>query len=481
MQYRIDIRLVAAAVLASSILLGGCGGGGGNDTVNGVKFKVNTPAEIAQTSADDYNNNVNGVITGATLKRWMDDWGNNRPTGITGKLVILQAAKGETGFEHIKPNGNNVFSYLESTWGMTRNNGVIETVSMVLDGSTIDSYLKKYDINPDKDMIVCAQGTGSTSNAMGMGRCWYNLRYWGIDKNHLALLNGGNKWQANGGGLDAGYFVGTAGTPPNNGTASVMNLAVDNSALQATLQDMLNVLPSNDANVLNDGVFIWDAREVGQYSAGEWLEGGDCSGSIYCAAASGYDYMKKFQNGGSRQGHPWGAAQLNFTNLLDAGKGYSYKPKSELQAYMNGFGDNKGYGFVGSNYQVLGQGAAYQPNDTVYTYCETTYRAMVTGVATAVILGLPTRFYDGAMVEWNSLSNIQDKNGNFILPADSPWRTDTRSFYRAASSPSLINTRNVINPYASSANAIVNADKGYKTGETVSTGGGGLPGNPCGG
>ncbi|MCL4184239.1 MAG: hypothetical protein KJ011_12420 [Burkholderiaceae bacterium] len=110
---------------------------------------------------------------------------------------------------------------------------------------------------------------------------------------------------------------------------------------------------------------------------------------------------------------------------------------------------------------------------------------MITGVATAVVLGLPTRFYDGAMVEWNSLSHIKDRNGVDLLPADSPWRTDVRSFFRAAASSSTIAPRVVVDPYARSTNAIVRSDTAYKTGETAVAagggGGGGAPTNPCGG
>jgi len=106
---------------------------------------------------------------------------------------------------------------------------------------------------------------------------------------------------------------------------------------------------------------------------------------------------------------------------------------------------------------------------------------MITGVASTVILGKPVRFYDGAMVEWNSLSHILDSNGNYILPADSPWRTDLVSFFKP--STGTVAPRNVTNPYASNTNAIVNADKAYKTGESVSSSGGGsgAPSNPCGG
>jgi hypothetical protein len=101
-----------------------------------------------------------------------------------------------------------------------------------------------------------------------------------------------------------------------------------------------------------------------------------------------------------------------------------------------------------------------------------------------VILGKPTRFYDGAMVEWNSMSHMIDKNGNYILPADSHWRSDVKSFFRPATDYTKVNTRTITDPYAASANAVVNADKAYKTGESVSSGGGGgggAPANPCGG
>lgn len=488
--------LTALLAGALSVALAGCGGGGGSDdgVVAGVKFTVNQPAAIAQASADDYNNNANGIITGATLKRWMSNWTANRPAGITGKLVILQASAGPAGSEYVKADGTNVFTYLSPSteWVQTRSNGVIETVSMVPDGASMDALLKKYNIDPTKDMIVAAMGTGSTTNAMAQGRIWYALRYWGVDKANLSILNGGNQW-LNGNGLAAADFQATPLTGPASGSFSVKQLTNDNTSLQATVEDMLNILPGSDVNNKSDGVFIWDARSLGQYSAGEMVEKGEdtnpntagvqACAAAYCAPTDTGNYMWTFQNGGSRQGHPRGALQLQYTLLLDAAKGYAYKSKADLAAYLAGSPDAAGIGFVDGKYGLVGSGNGYQEGDTVYTYCETTFRAMITGITSAVILGKPARFYDGAMVEWNSLSYMQDKNGTYILPSDSPWRTDLRSFYRPATSSALVNTRVINNPYAGTARAIVNADKAYKTGETVSTGGGGgsIPGNPCGG
>lgn len=497
MHYRNELKWATCAVLAAGMLLGGCGGGdgGSSGTVNGITFKVNTPTDIAQASADDYNNNVNGIITGATLKRWKDNWLANRPSGITGKLVIFQVTVGPAGAEYIKPDGANVFTYLSpsSEWIQTRNNGVLDTQSMVPDGTTMDAVLRKYNIDPTKDMIVVAMGTGSNPNAMAQGRVWYALRYWGVDKANLAILNGGNQW-LNGNGLAAADFQATANTAPNNGTFTVKSLHVDNTQLQATFGDLLALLPGADVNVKEDGALIWDARSLGQYSAGEMVERGEdtdsntagtqACASAYCTPVAPNNYMWSFQNNGSRQGHPWGTLQLQYTNMLDSTKGFAYKPKAELAAYLTGATDARGMGFVDARYGLVGNGNAYQEGDTIYVYCETTFRAMITGITSAVILGKPTRFYDGAMVEWNSLSYIMNKEGSYILPSDSPWRTDVKSFFRPAASSANVDTRNVTNPYAGSANAIINADKGYKTGETIASpggGGGGLPANPCGG
>lgn len=493
--YRMPSRVVTGILMLAAIGLAGCGGGGGEDSTVGfattpsgpAPIVVNTPAQIAQESADNYDDNVNGLISGATLKRWKDDWLNQRPAGITGKLVILQVSEGPAGAEYIMPNGGNVFTYLSpsSEWIQTRSNGVISTQSMVPDGASMDAQLRKYSIDPHRDMIVVATGNGSTGNAMGQGRIWYALRYWGVEAAHLAILNGGNQWLS-GSSMGPGDFQATASSAPNNGIATVKSLPSDNTALQATFEDLLNILPASDSNVLNDGVFIWDARGMNQYSAGEMLELGQSGcASAYCPPPPGFDYMTTFQNSGSRQGHPRGTLQLQFTHMLVAAEGYRYKDKAELAAYLNGEVDANGISMVDATYQPVGAGSAWQNGDTIYVYCETTFRAMITGVTSAVILGKPVRFYDGAMVEWHSLSHLQDATGNYILPIDSPWRTDVKSFFRPASDPSRVAQRAIDNAYAAHANAIIVADKAYKTSSAVTGGGGGgggstLPPNPCG-
>jgi 3-mercaptopyruvate sulfurtransferase SseA len=372
-----------------------------------------TATEIAAASTAsnaDYDLNNFGLITGNTLQGWID---TPASLPVSGKLVILQVRSGPTDHEYIAPDGTNVFTYLidDDEWIQTRDNGVVLTKSMVPDGVQMDRFLKKYDIDPVNDMIVCGMGTGGYGQAMRAGRCWYMFRYWGVAEDNLAVLNGDNGWIGANTTLDVNYFADTASTPSYSGTATLADLpngtATNNFALQATLQDMLAIVPDVDTNLTADGVFIWDARSSNQYYP-----------------TSDADFQS-----GAVQGHPNGALNLNFTSLLDATAGYTYKSKSDIEWYMGGDVDTDGNGFLDSGLQAVGNGSAYQAGDVVYTYCETTFRAMITGFASASILGLPTRFYDGAMTEWHAVSAVpaitsyttvssDDSSGGASLPAN---------------------------------------------------------------
>ena len=403
--------------------------------------------------------------------------------------MVLQTSAGEAGFEYISPNGTDVLTYVvgSSEWVETRSNGVTETVSMVPSGRAMDTFLSKYGVNPTRDMIVCAAGTAGAGQMMRAGRCWYMLRYWGTAKEHLAILNGGNQWVGSNTAMTAADFAAAGSTPPMDGTTSVIDLPEANMALQATLEDMMNVAPAQDVNLLGDGAFIWDAR------------GNNLPVSLPTSGSDEYspDDDTDYRNGGATQGHPNGALMLSYVNLLDTAAGYTFKSKAEIQSYLDGNTDGSGNGFVDSTLQGVGAGNAYQTGDIVYTYCETTFRAMITGIATGVILGLPTRFYDGAMTEWHSMANVVASDGNAILPWDSPWRTDksTVSMYRVQGTPASISPRNIVNAYAASADAVIVEDLEYKgviigssgsgstTTPTNGSGSGGvtLPPNPCGG
>lgn len=515
---RIFRRTMRACLLtaASFAALSGCGEESSIHPASaGVAVKANTPAEIAQDSADDYDSNLNGLITAHTLKRWIGNWERERPAGITGNLIIIQASEGPPGFRFIRPNNVDVFTYVESGWSETRSNGVTEIATGGLSGAALDRLIAEYGINVSTDLIVCAQGGATPNSYFGQGLCWYTWRYWGVDHRHLAVLSGSNAHLGNahlgeawspGDFSQADFIPALPGQPsPTNAirrreVVSVKSLRVDNTSLQATLGDLIRVLPARDENNVGDGVFLWDARSLEEYSAGEATEAG--LPSVVPLA----DRFASVRNGGSRQGHPRGAVNLGWQHLLDTGTGL-FKSRAELSAYLLGRTDSGNRGFVDGQYLVLGEGKAWQPGDVIYVWSETSARAAVAQVVAAVILGLPTRLYEGGTIEWNSLTgDARDRDGTPLLPANSPWRTDTLSSPGLANLAGLIEPRNawsdtanpkvpvatvtqprILTPFAPDTGAAVRLDRAYlrsaDDGVLPDDGGGKplLPPNPCGG
>ena len=476
-----DRKWPAAVVAALAISVAGCFGD--EDTAGRVDSaaNINTAGNIAQASADDYDDNVDGLITAATLQTWIDNWEGNRPAGIDGRLVILQVnadySNGNpTAQSYITPDpAAGVVTYRIDPGRLTekRSNGVIYSRSMVPSGAQMDSFLEDYGLDPTEDLIVWAMGDvrddGSAFPAMQQGRGWYAMRYWGTPRANLAMLNGAATQVMN-----SNYLGGTATCDeslmddgddclPRSGKVSVRDLPEDNFALQATLEDVVAVAEGRSQ------AFLWDARSHDEYTArGDTLDDVD------------------FRNDASKQGHPNNAVQLPYGHIMDASD-WSYRDKETIRDYLDGkeidgaqFVRYDGQGEV----QPLGEGNAYRDGQTVITYCETTFRAMMTGFASAAILGYPTRFYDGATVEWNSLSAQRDRHGNMLLPADSPWRTDlvTRSHFRY-NAPSNIHSRQIDDPYADHTNRILREDRAYKLGDSVDEDDGpgvAPPASPCG-
>lgn len=514
---------IALLTLLSAAVLSMTGCGGERSEAKTGSLTTNSAAQITNVSKDNYDDNVNGLITHKTLKGWLDNWQQNKPAGINGKLVIIQQQIGDTGFEFIKPNNETSFTYVQGSWLETRNNGVMNIGEIVLSGPSIDGLIRKYGIDVNNDMIVCAQGGKANANGayMNQGRCWFTFSYWGVAQKNLAVLNGNNKHLSEPEQLGADYFTGetVAGGNPSplvqRQVSSVKDLKVDNTALYASVEDVINVLPLTDSADNGDGIMLWDARSLPQYSAGKfkWKDK-----AITATVADG---NLGFQNNAPRQSHPRGAFNLEFTNMLDGATGLYYD-KATIEAIVKGGLTPKGEGFVSGgaseDYQLVQTGNAYQPGDTVIHYCETSMRAGVTILTTAVILGIPSRLYDSAMIEWNSLTTgTKDKNGFEVLPADSPWNTELLSapaaIYgkdsdgvnnvapRSAAGfatendedveevlSSLVDSPLVVDAYAEHANLIPKEDRAYKapvqkkasSDSESGAGSAALPANPCG-
>src|SRR5699024_9861754 len=134
---------------------------------------------------------------------------------------------------------------------------------------------------------------------MNQGRCWFTFSYWGVDQKNLAVLNGNNKYLFDQLGPD--YFtdeVLAGGNPSllaHKQVSSVKDLKTDNTALYASVEDVINVLPLTDAPDNGDGVMLWDARNLPQYSAGKFKWNG---AAIEATTADG---KLGFQNSAPRQ------------------------------------------------------------------------------------------------------------------------------------------------------------------------------------
>lgn len=483
-------RTLVTTVAAAGVLgLAGCTD---EDTQNSPdNFTKNSPEDIAQESKSDYNDNTNGLITGSTLQEWIDDWEDNRPSGITGDLVIMHVSTEEDGSGdpvYIEPKPTEgVRSYaldVTSRLTETRSNGVVTNKRMVPSASKMDEFLADFDIDPTEDMIVWTMGAGGGGQAMQQGRGWYAMRYWGTEKEHLALLNGGADWDEN---EDANDYVihsdykgdsvncdvlndEDTSCLPDSGTVTARDLPEDNTAMLATLDDVMDAVQGKT------DAFIWDARSYGEYEGDSYSSGG-------------------------MQGHPKGAVVLPFGNLLMDDGSNRYKTKDDLAAYVAGDdveGDDEQFHYLDYDADSLmkvkgnNDGLLYEDGQTSITYCETTYRAMITGVASAVVLGMPNRFYDGAMTQWNHMVYNQTEEGDYVLPHDSPWRTDKSelSYFNAetAGEFSVDGEFAVDDAYGANTNEIVETDRAYKISgaggddDSSSDDGGGAPAaNPCGG
>ncbi len=498
--FRNAIANVAAkvAMLGVTFVLASCGSEddtAARGSADSTRQTTARAADLAQESGRDYADNANGVISGNTLQGWLDDWMANRPDGISGNLIVLQVADGyRDDIKYVKPNpaeGIYVYSLPSSAWVMTRSNGVVETNSMVLDGPRMDGFLQYYAIDPSTDMIVFVAGTGGNFQNMLLGRGWYLFRYWGTEASHLAILNGSIAHA-----LPSGYLGNTASVPPGTGTATVKDLLDDNTQLQVTLGELLDAAKTQNANIL-----IWDARSAAEYNGDLRRTGGvtgRACGDIDGDGAADDDYSGNgVVDDADRQcytafeGHPRGAVNLEFVELLINDDGtedfdgdgsldasYRYKDKTVLADLVDGLG--------------------YQPGQTIYTYCRTTYRAMITGIAAGVILGYPVRYYDGAMVEWLQMANWANRTGAPNLPETSPWRTDlvTASTFSAYNASATVEPATIVDAYAPTSDAVITEDRSYKSPASAVTGTGidggsgttssgsvapSLPANPCGG
>ncbi|TGM63412.1 sulfurtransferase [Leptospira meyeri] len=468
------------------------------------QVKVSSATDLVNESADDYNENNWGLITGSTLNRFVSDWQANKPSHITGNLIILQTDAAN----RVAADGHNAYVKSDASKGVyvyelddykpaslpggdfrfnqKRDSGLFSnTISYQANGLFIDDWLNTYNIDPTKDLIVLAAGTGrgvtvaadpgsTTATVAGaiqdITRGVYWLRYWGVDIKHLAILNG--NLRSNFSQIYTSQTSTTKSTLPGKGSFSVKSIRVDNTIITSGLEDIYEIAKNNlEAQIpgLTSKQFLIDARPTAQFAGTSGLSDDRSTlNNIPGAAAKGYITTSYASSGGPTAGgtqtfvpfegsikgavsFPWLAL---FEGIPDTGvttgvtatafnNGYRYKSKAALKAIFA----NKGY----------------TSGATVVSQCRTNFEAQVNGFAALNILGYPSTYYDGSLVEWTALVAAHATSAINQVPADFKWRTDIATVSNKLwDNTATYIVRPDVNLTATTTKKFIQEDKAYK-------------------
>ena len=400
-----DVALGGAGGSDTAPVAGAAGQGSGGESGAGPSKLVSAdPDTLPDQSAADYADNLHGIITGDTLDAWVENWTANRPAGVTGKLVVLQIVPNvANSLVHVAENGTNVTSYLAPSSELTqvRDNGLSRIEAEIPDGESADALLKKYGIDANRDYVVVTfEQLPNTANSIvqSVGRAWLLLRYWGYPKERIGILNGSVNWNATQHGLATSTAA--AATPPNNGTTSVKDLWVDNTAYVIPVGGVLDIYKGAPGAKPFASVNIVDARG-GAEALG--LLKATSTGKTDCASYTGTGNNTRCSP--PFEGRLKGASSVPWPQFLDtSANGFQFFSKSAVK-------------------NVFDTQTGYQPGQLTIQYCRTNMRSMVTGIVANVILGYPTRFYDTSFIEWSHLAYGPTPLTK-VLPEDSSFRTD---------------------------------------------------------
>ncbi len=450
-----------------------------------ISPKVNSATDLASESAENYSENKYGLITGATLEKYRSDWANSKPAGVTGSLIIFQIQTNSSvvSNSYVVPNGKDVFTYVlnnpSSFFGQSRSNGIIETELVVPEGKTIDSFFGTFGLDLRQDLVVFSADTATDDNLLQALRGWFALRYWGVDKNHIAVLNGAVKYHATAGSLTT--FTVTSG-PQFSRAASAKNIFTDNTILHATVGDIIHILKNGVTSfekvtpIPAGGVFFWDSRTAGEYN-------GTASSTVTSTSLSCVNKLTTpitsticYTN---HEGHISGAKNLPSSSLINSNTS-EFKTKAEIKTLLTS--------------------AGYTQGKTVITYGQTNVKAAAAFFASNSIVGYPTRNYEGSWVEWGALGNrkpsteVADLNPvtNTAYPAPnaldsgSPWRTDYAFLTESLQLNPAFSVPNynltTTKQFSTSSSALIEADKKYLLpGGSSSSGGASAGGSASGG
>lgn len=340
------------------------------------------PPEVGVRAADDFDANVAGVITSATLRRWLDGWETQRPDAVAGELVVLQLDAADDALPWLASrDGVRAYHAAELDRLMEeRNNGVLASGTVPARGVRVDMYLRRHRIDPERDLILLATGRSSPAGLVRLARAWLSLRYWGVGHQHLALLEGDLADATR-----SADRTGTATLPPIDGAVRVTMLPAHPFGLHAALGDVIEALDA--------GTRPWDLRAAATFDdpAPDAVPADDTCllRRPVCTTTFGTRLA--------------GARQVPLSLFFDEDAQRFLRP-AVIDA------------------RLAEAGLADERAPLLYDADGT--RSALAAFALLAVAGRDVRWYAAGLAEWGALNATHPDPSLRVLPEDSPWRTD---------------------------------------------------------
>lgn len=337
---------------------------------------------------------VNGVmIDEADLIAIMADPAFNAGPGAGGNIVLLDVTD-DVSYARGHIPGAQLWDTSEHS--MTRVEGPAPAVNMVLDGASMDEMLQKHGIDEDTTIVI----TSSASATYFPSRAYFVLRYWGVPRENIRVLNGYN-----------GAWTGAMSTlaeVPTRSTLSVSDIADVQLDSRVSLSELMDA--------------VRDGRGVPVDFRGAMGAAGTTTG-VFSDVSGDYVVFDGLLNGG--QSYSWKQFNVDY-----AGGDFTFLDGATIAGNLTG-----DIGIDGT--------------EVVYSYCKTAYVASAGFFVLDGILGWPVMNYDGSWSQWGKMSDDAAMGGE--LPAGSEWATDSATYmsvinYNFGTSNTRLKTIESLNP-----------------------------------
>jgi len=407
--------------------------------------------DMSKVVSTNYKEFKSGLITPERLTQYIDNWSANKPAGVTGRLVIIQAGANSSN-KFLKSNGKDVVTYQIPAGGACdpsymRHDGVANIPGAMISGDRMDGMINMFHLDPKKDFVLFAVGKGSTSMRDVVRSVW-SLNYWGWNHERLAMLNGSVDYDFSATSGLSDYLVDAPSTPPSTPSKfTVKSLHTDRTDRHIYIDDMMKIAGLDDKT----GYFIADARGTSEYSGAKKSKTAD--------KTCGENHDKQCYS--PYQGHIRDAVDFPYTELLKL---------DDQSEDVNGDGkvdeNDASFKFKSpKELETLFAEKGYKKDDKVITYCRTGRKATLITYVSDFVLGYDVTMYDGSWIQWGEMANRTDVNGSTILPVGDNWITDNPKYSVNLGYTEAIDTQSVtpykINSTATSSQKVKLEDQAY--------------------